>query len=87
MLISTSPLISTATLTNYFGSQSNGTNLTCSSTTSSALPPTKTEYAVLMLKGNGNTMFIWLVNEHASVSVHERKREREVEKEGERKKA
>ena len=85
VLISASPLISTATLTKNFDLQLNGTNLTCSSTTSTILPPTKTEYAVLILKGKRNTGFIFLLNEHASVRVRggrerERKREREKER-------
>ena len=53
VLISVSPLISTATLTNNFDFQLNGTNLTCSSTTSSIRFPEKVEYAVLVLKGTG----------------------------------
>ena len=64
VLVSASPLISTATLTNNFGPQLNGTNLTCSSTTYSTLPPAETEYAVLILKGTGN---ICLVNKHVNV--------------------
>ena len=52
MLVSASPLISKATLTNKFGLQLNGTNLTCSSTAKIKPPPSKTEYAVLILKGN-----------------------------------
>ena len=59
VLVSASPLISTASLTKNFGPQLNGTNLTCSSTTFSTLPPTETEYAVLILKGTRNTRFIF----------------------------
>ena len=51
MLISGSPLISTATLTNNFGPQLNGTNLTCSSTTSKQVQPEERDYAVLILEG------------------------------------
>ena len=50
--LSASPLISTATLRNNFGLQLKGTNLTCSSTTKMKPPPSKLEYAVLILKGN-----------------------------------
>ena len=53
VLVSASPLISTATLTEDFHLQLNGTNLTCSSNTFTNPPPTETEYAVLILKGNG----------------------------------
>ena len=49
VLISASPLISTATLTNKFNLQQNGTNLTCSNDTSPS--PTEGTYAVLVLKG------------------------------------
>ena len=51
VLISASPLISTATLTKNFGLQLNGTNLTCSSTTSTNPSPSERDYAVLILKG------------------------------------
>ena len=51
VLISTSPLTSTATLTNNFGSQLNGTNLTCSSTTSTTPSPSERDCAILTLKG------------------------------------
>ena len=67
VLLSASPLISTATLTNNFGPQLNGTNLTCSSTTSSKLPLAQTEYAVLILKGTRNARFICLLCELACV--------------------
>ena len=59
VLLSTSPLISTATLTNNFGPQLNGTNLTCSSTTYTNILPSEAEYAVLTLKGTQNTCFIF----------------------------
>ena len=75
VLISTSPLTSTATLTSNFGLQINGTNLTCSSTILPEESPPQREYAVLILKGARNTRFIYLLlNEHASVRVKERKR-------------
>ena len=67
VLISVSPLISTATLTKNFYLQLNGTNLTCSSTASTMPLPSETKYAVLILKGTWNTRFICLLNEHASV--------------------
>ena len=51
LLTSTSPLVSTATLTNNFGLHLNGTNLTCSSTTSIKTSPSQSDYAVLTLKG------------------------------------
>ena len=51
VLTSASPLVSTATLTNNFGLQLNGTSLTCSSTTSTKPLPSETEYTVLTLKG------------------------------------
>ena len=51
VLISASPLISTATLKNNLGSQLNGTNLTCSSTTSTIPSPSNGYYALLILKG------------------------------------
>ena len=56
VLISTSPLLSTATLKNNFGLHLNGTNLTCSSTTSTTLSPSERGYALLILKG---TRFEW----------------------------
>ena len=58
VLISTSPLISTATLTNNFGPQLNGTNLTCSSTTSISHSPSQSDYAVLILKGTRYNGFV-----------------------------
>ena len=51
VLISANPLVSTATLTKNFGLQLNGTNLTCSSTTSKNPSPSKGDYAALILKG------------------------------------
>ena len=63
VLLSVNPLVSTATLTNNFGLQLNGTNLTCSSTTYKNTLPSETEYAVLILKGAQNTCFL-----HTSVS-------------------
>ena len=53
VLLSVIPLVSTATLTNNFGLQHNGTNLTCSSTTSTNTSPLQRDYAVLILKGRG----------------------------------
>lgn len=50
-LVSTSPLVSTATFTNGFGPQQNGTNLTCANTVSSNLSPSKGDYAFLTVKG------------------------------------
>ena len=61
VLISASPLVSTATLTKNFDLQLNGTNLTCSSSTYTKLPPTETEYAVLILKGTRSTRFVFLL--------------------------
>ena len=58
VLVSTSPLVSTATLTNNFSLQKNGTNLTCSSTTSTKSSPSQRDYAVLIMKGTRNTRFI-----------------------------
>ena len=55
VLISTNPLISTATLTKNFGLQLNGANLTCFSTTSTNPSPSDWDYAVLTLKGTQNT--------------------------------
>ena len=69
VLLSANPLISTATLTKNFDLHLNGTNLTCSSSTYSTLPPAETEYAALILKGTRNTRFICL--------PRERERERE----------
>ena len=51
VLISTSPLTSTATLTENFSSKLNGTNLTCSSTTLLNTLPSERDYAILTLKG------------------------------------
>ena len=48
VLISASPLVSTATLTNEFGFQLNAVNLTCSSTTSVNTSPSERDYAVLV---------------------------------------
>ena len=59
VLISTSPLTSTATLTKNFGLQLNGTNLTCSSTTSTNPSPSQGDYAVLILKGTRNTRTVY----------------------------
>ena len=60
VLLSASPLISTATLMNgSFGLQLNGTNLTCSSTTYKNTLPSETNYAVLILKGTENTGFVY----------------------------
>ena len=59
VLISTSPLVSTATLTNNFGPQLNGTNLTCSSTTSTNPMPSERDYALLILKGARDALFIY----------------------------
>ena len=61
VLLSASPLVSAATLTNNFGPQQNGTNLTCSSTTSSKPSLAQVEYAVLILKGDRNVRFIIIV--------------------------
>ena len=51
LLISTSPLVSTATLKNKFDPQQNGTILVCSNTLSSNPSPSQMENAVLTLKG------------------------------------
>ena len=59
VLISTSPLTSTASLTNNLSPQVNGTNLTCSSTASTDASPSQRNYAILITKGTGNTHFIY----------------------------
>ena len=61
VLLSAIPLVSTATLTNNFGPQLNGTNLTCSSTTSTKPSPSERDYAVLTLKGTRNVRFNYCV--------------------------
>ena len=60
LLKSTSPMVSTATLTNSFGPQQNGINLSCSETTSSNPSPSQGDYAVLTLKGGLYILFSFL---------------------------
>ena len=69
LLKSRSPLVSTATLTNIFSPQQNGTNLTCSSTTASRPSPSKADYAVLILKGTQYILFFSCVCVCISVYV------------------
>ena len=59
VLLSTSPLVSTATLTNNFSLQKNGTNLTCSSTTSTKTLPSQRDYAVLIHKGIDRYLYLY----------------------------
>ena len=58
VLISVSPLVSTATLKENFGFQLNGTNLICSSTTSTNPLPSEGDYAILIVKGTQCTQFV-----------------------------
>lgn len=51
-LQSLSPLVLTATLTNSFNPQQNGTLLFCSNTVSSTPSPSQMEIATLLLRGN-----------------------------------
>ena len=88
VLISASPLISTATLTNNFGPQLNGTNLTCSSTTSKIPSPSNGDYALLILKGTRCIHSLFIMFFSVWVCVWEREGDgdgaRERDEDGER---
>ena len=58
LLISTSPLVSTATLKNKFDPQQNGTILVCSSTVSPNPSPSQMENAILTIKG---TLYMYVL--------------------------
>ena len=71
VLISASPLVSTATLTKNFGPQLNGTNLTCSSTTSTNPSPSNGDYALLILKGTRCIHSLFIIFFSVCVCVRE----------------
>ena len=59
LLNSNNPLMSTATLTNNFDPQLNGTNLTCANTTSTTPSPSQGDFALMILSGTGCILYIY----------------------------